>query len=126
MKTSRLVHVSIGIVAVGLLLLMGWGLFSSQLRNEEQSRVENVQNVLEKKLDAYYKTKDEYPGSLQVLGLTNSQGDALVLRAVRRTTYHHTRSSYTLSYDGSFHSAYSISNAPMPSNTAPVPMATTP
>jgi type II secretory pathway pseudopilin PulG len=104
MKTLRLVHVSTGIVVMGLLLLMAWGLISSQLANREQSRVETVQKLLEKKLDAYYRSKGEYPDSLQMLGLTNAPQDALVSRVTRQMTYQHTRSSYTLSYSGfSFH-----------------------
>ena len=128
MKTLRVVHVSTGIVVVGILLLMACGLISSQLTNKEQLRVEAVQTLLEEKLDAYYGSKGEFPDSLQMLGLTNAFHDALASRVIRQMTYEHSRSSYKLSYTGAFHSITIVSNAPSPiaRNTVPEPTAKTP
>ena len=111
MKPLRIIHLVFGVLALVPLLLIAAALVLPTFQNAESSRIEGLQEGLQRKLEAYRYARGHYPDSLERLTFTNSPQEIPAQPDLRKMTYRHSESSYELSYRGRwYHYTLSVSN----------------
>jgi type II secretory pathway pseudopilin PulG len=111
MKPFRIVQMLFGVFATLLLLLIAAGWLLPPFQNAENSRIEGLQNYLERALDEYRNAKGSYPDSLQALAFTYSPQEVRAQSDMKKMSYIRKDSGYQLSFKGFWYDyTLSVSN----------------
>jgi len=112
MKPLRVIHLTFGILATVLLVLIAAALVLGPLQNAQSSRIEDLGSKLQQSVETYRQAQGHYPDSLlQAITATSSPQRLAAESDAQKMAYRRTDSGYELSYKGWwYHYTVSVSN----------------